>query len=205
MSGTTYSYSATSGWIYFNGSMIRVPSLGLAGIDESTHAPYVQVNTSETSLVFNDGSSPNVILDDSISLIAQPIGTADDSTHFLLSELANINCSQTALATWTAGIGHAIQLHLNSQAKQVHYYAASGTGTFVYNLVNNSLVLGAEIVLMVYTAGITGSIGGVSGPYGATIHEIGSPTFAGNWMIARISYVGNIYGGHNFIANYDVA
>ncbi len=205
VSGTTYNYSITDGWVYRNGTMIHVPSIGLAGIDESIYAAYMVINDSVSSLVYNDGSTPNVIFDNGISLTAQAIGTADDSTHFLLSELGNINCNQTALATWTAGIPHTIQLHLNSQAKRVYYYAASGTGTFGYSLVNDSLVLGSEVVLMVYTAGVTGHIGGVSGPYGGTIHEIGSPTFTGNWMIARITYVGNIYGGHNFIANYDVA
>jgi hypothetical protein len=68
--------------------MIKVASGGLAGIDESIDAAYMLISNSATSLTYNDGSMPNVILDASISLMAQTIGTADDTTHFLLSELA---------------------------------------------------------------------------------------------------------------------
>ena len=205
VSGTIFNYSVTTGWICFGGSMLRVPAMTLSGIDESINAAYMLVTPSATSLAFYNGVSQSVILDNSVSIIGQAIGSADDSTHFLLSELGNIRCQQVGLATWTGGFAHTIQLRLNSQARQVLYYAATGSGTFVYSLVNDSVVIGSEVVLMVYTAGITGSIGGVSGPYGATIHEIGNPAFAGNWMMARITYVGNVYGGHNFIANYDVA
>jgi len=205
VTGSVYNYSVAQGWVYYQGNMIRVPSITLTGINESTHAAYMLIVPSVLPLTYNDGSTPNVILDNSITLAALPVGTADDSTRFLLSELGSINCNQVSLTTWTAGFAHAIQLRLNSHAKKVYYYAASGTGSFIYSLINDSLVIGSEIILMVYTAGITGNIGGVSGPYGSTIHEIGSTAFAGNWMIARISYVGNIYGGHNFIASYDVA
>ncbi len=87
VSGTTFNYSVTAGWVYYNGSMIRVPATSLTGIDESVNAAYMLVTPTAAPLSFYNGSNPNVILDSSISLVAQVIGTADDSTHFLLSEL----------------------------------------------------------------------------------------------------------------------
>ena len=87
VSGTTFNYSVTAGWVYYNGSMIRVPATSLTGIDESVNAAYMLVTPTAAPLSFYNGSNPNVILDSSISLVAQAIGTADDSTHFLLSEL----------------------------------------------------------------------------------------------------------------------
>jgi len=93
VSGTTFNYSVTAGWVYYNSSMIRVPAISLSGIDESVNAAYMLITPTATSLSFYNGSSPNVILDSSISLIAQPIGTHDDSTHFLLSELTSFGVS----------------------------------------------------------------------------------------------------------------
>ena len=85
--GTTYNYSFTDGWILFNGEMIRMPAGGIAGVDESIDAVYVQLNRTSTPLTYNDGSTPNVVNDVTASLISQVIGTASDATHFLLSAL----------------------------------------------------------------------------------------------------------------------
>ncbi len=87
VSGTTYNYSITPGWVYYEGNMIRVPAIGLAGINESTDAAYMLISPAALPLTYNDGSTPNVIFDSSISLTALPTGTTDDSTRFLLSEL----------------------------------------------------------------------------------------------------------------------
>ena len=93
ISGTTFNYAVTAGWIFYNGSMIRVPAISLTGIDESVNAAYMLVTPTATPLSFYNGSNPNVVLDSSISLVAQAIGTHDDSTHFLLSALTPFGVS----------------------------------------------------------------------------------------------------------------
>ena len=87
VSGTTYNYSIDPGWVYYQGNMIRVPSIGLAGIDESIHAAYLLIVPTAWPLTFNNGSTPNVVSDNNLTLTALPIGTPDDSTRFLLSGL----------------------------------------------------------------------------------------------------------------------
>ena len=87
VSGTIYNYSNTDGWVLYNGELIWVSAGGFAGIDESVNALYMQLNRISTPLTYNDGSTPNVVNDVAGSLVAQAIGTADDATHFLLSEL----------------------------------------------------------------------------------------------------------------------
>ncbi len=93
VSGTTFNYAVTAGWVYYAGNMIRVPAITLAGIDESINAAYMLITPTAAPLAFYNGSNPDVILDSSISLMAQTIGTPDDSTHFLLSELVSYGVS----------------------------------------------------------------------------------------------------------------
>ena len=87
--GTTYNYSVSAGWANYQGNFIRVPAISFAGIDESVNAMYMLITLSAapTSIPFYNATTPNVICDSTISLMAQAIGTADDATHFLLSEL----------------------------------------------------------------------------------------------------------------------
>ncbi len=85
VSGSVYNYTVAAGWVYYQGNMLRVPAVTLSGLNESTHAAYMLIVPSTLPLTYNDGSTPSVIFDTSITLTGLPIGTADDSTRFLLS------------------------------------------------------------------------------------------------------------------------
>ena len=132
VTGTTYNYAMTDGWIFYQGNMVKVNAGGLLSINESVDATYMQVNTSANPLTYNDGSTPSVVLDSYITLVAQPIGTADDTTHFLLSELAPFGTGfgmNNRESTWNSLV--------------VNTLAADGgvTGTIYYkkNFVTNTL------------------------------------------------------------------
>jgi hypothetical protein len=88
--GTTYNYAITAGWLFWNGELIKVAAGGLLGIDESVDALYFQLNRTSNPLTYNDGSTPDVIDDVQASFVSQAIGTADDATHFLVTELQPI-------------------------------------------------------------------------------------------------------------------
>jgi hypothetical protein len=87
VSGTIYNYAITGGWVYYLGSMIRVPGSTLSAVNESANAVYLLLTPSSAPLTYNDGSTPGVINDITGSLVAQPTGTANDATHFALSSL----------------------------------------------------------------------------------------------------------------------
>ncbi|MFI5196963.1 MAG: hypothetical protein ACHQD8_07720 [Chitinophagales bacterium] len=87
VTGSTYNYTITDGWVLYNGDMLRVLAGGISGVDESVNDVYVELTPGSTPLTYNDGSTPNVINDVTCSLISQTIGTADDATHFLLKGL----------------------------------------------------------------------------------------------------------------------
>ena len=87
VTGTTYNYAITDGWLLYNGALLRMLAGGISGVNESVYDVYVSLTTISSPLTYNDGSTPNVVNDVTCSLVAQPIGTADDATHFLLKEM----------------------------------------------------------------------------------------------------------------------
>jgi len=48
---------------------------------------YLEIGSSNSTLIFNDGSTPEVVLDNNAALNAQPDSTPEDATRFLLSSL----------------------------------------------------------------------------------------------------------------------
>jgi len=90
VTGTQYNYSIAAGWMWYEGNAIRVPASGPVLVDESVNACYSLITTTATPLTFNNGSTPNVVEDVTISLQAQPIGTANSSDAFLMSEAVSV-------------------------------------------------------------------------------------------------------------------
>jgi hypothetical protein len=87
VTGTTYNYTITDGWVLYNGEMLRVLAGGISGVDESAYDVYVELTRSSSPLTYNDGSTPNVINDVTCGLVTQAIGTVNDASHFLLKGL----------------------------------------------------------------------------------------------------------------------
>jgi len=87
VSGTTYNYTISAGWVFYEGDMIRVGAMAVSGVNESVNAVYMLLTPTSTPLTYNNGSTPNVVNDVSGSLQVNVIGTADSATLFLLSEL----------------------------------------------------------------------------------------------------------------------
>ena len=79
-------YHVEEGWFFYNGEMIHVGTLGVSGV-ASGYDVYFELGSSNSTLTFNDGSTPEVILDNYAALAAQPTGTPEDATRFLLSSL----------------------------------------------------------------------------------------------------------------------
>ncbi len=83
---TAGTYSATSGWLMYNNELIKFNASSVTGASGPS-APYVVITPSATSLTFNDGSTPNVIMDVSCSLQVLPTGTLGDAVRFPLAVL----------------------------------------------------------------------------------------------------------------------
>jgi hypothetical protein len=82
----TGDYTITDGWFYYNNEMVRCLAGSITGASGPSDAFIVITNTA-APLVYNDGSTPNVVLDQTASLQVLPSGTPTDATHFLLSAL----------------------------------------------------------------------------------------------------------------------
>jgi hypothetical protein len=72
----------SDGWFMYGGELIHIPAGSLTGVSAG-HDVYIQIAQTATALTFNNGSTPNVILDKTASLVSLPTGTADDGTKFL--------------------------------------------------------------------------------------------------------------------------
>jgi hypothetical protein len=105
-------YIITDGWLMYGGEMIRLIGGGISGVF-SGHDPYIQITSSATSVTFNDGSTPNVILEKTAHMVSMTTGTAEDSTHFMAIHLVpfgigfglnNREQSWSSLAVTTAAI-----------------------------------------------------------------------------------------------------
>jgi len=79
-------YTITDGWFFYNNEMVRCLAGSISGAIGSS-AAYISITASASPLVYNDGSSPNVVLDNIAALQVLPAGTAADATHFPLSAL----------------------------------------------------------------------------------------------------------------------
>ena len=84
VTGTT-TLSITAGWFYYNGDLHRMPAQSVT--PPGGQSVYVQILTNSTPLTFDDGSAPNVVIETVGKLMGQTTGTANDSTHFLLTDM----------------------------------------------------------------------------------------------------------------------
>ena len=84
VSGGTASISA--GWFYYNGDMVRFPGASYGGISFG-YAVYIVISSSSGTLVYNDGSTPGVVLEKTGVLTLLVNTTPTDSTHFLYSDM----------------------------------------------------------------------------------------------------------------------
>ncbi|MES2701876.1 MAG: hypothetical protein V4649_04510 [Bacteroidota bacterium] len=82
----TGTYNATEGWFFYNGEMIHAPAMSITGVSAGNDV-YVLLAESNDTLIYNSGSTHEVILDNHATLTALPTGTAEDATRFLLSSL----------------------------------------------------------------------------------------------------------------------
>lgn len=88
VSGTTYTFTITAGFIFCQGQLIRVPGNSV-NINTSINSPYISlIATSATTAVpYYNGSTPSVINDITAVLVSETTGTADTSVLFAASEL----------------------------------------------------------------------------------------------------------------------
>lgn len=79
-------YSVADGWLFYNGEMVRFLADTITGAAGSM-APFVVISPSANSLLFNDGSTPPVIIDATATVVSMPTATPTDATHFPLLQL----------------------------------------------------------------------------------------------------------------------
>ena len=146
VSGTIYNYAVTAGWVFYEGNLIKVSASTLTGIDESVDAAYMLITQSATSLVYNNGSTPNVVLDAGITLVAQAIGTADDSSHFLLSEVIHNGFMPlpTHTTVMAAPAGQTVSF---TRPQYILYNSVAAPGTSTIALDSTNAKEGCEVVL----------------------------------------------------------
>lgn len=126
-------YTVTDGWLYYNGEIVHFLANTITGAAGSL-APFVVISPVASSLLFNDGSTPPVISDATATIVAMPVGTATDATHFPLVQIQPFGVG-FGLANREAGW----------QSLPVSTIAADGgvTGTIYYkrNYLSNTLHL----------------------------------------------------------------
>jgi len=83
---STGSFTATDGWLLYNNDMVRFAGISVSGASGG-FAPYVTIAPSALPLVYNDGSTPNVVIDMVATLQVLPVGTPTDAAHFPLNSL----------------------------------------------------------------------------------------------------------------------
>lgn len=126
-------YTVTDGWLYYNGEIVHFLANTITGAAGSL-APFVVISPVASSLLFNDGSTPPVIGDSTATIVAMPVGTSTDATHFPLLQLQRF------------GVGFGLANREASwQSLPVSTIAADGgvTGTVYYkkNFLTNTLHL----------------------------------------------------------------
>lgn len=80
--------NVSSGWFYYNGEMIRFPAQSYAAISPGD-ALYVVIANGGSSVTYNDGSTPVVILDQEGIFAALVNTTPTDATRFLFDDLVS--------------------------------------------------------------------------------------------------------------------
>ena len=134
---TTGTYDVTDGWFFYNNELIRFVASGITGMLSGNDA-FVVINSIGTTLTYNNGSTPTVILDKTASLHALPIATATDTSHFLLS----------ALLPFQLGFGLAGRetgWNVLTVATDVTVGGVSGTLYYKKNWLNNTLHLRGQL------------------------------------------------------------
>jgi hypothetical protein len=106
--GTIYNYAITDGLVLTANEVFRVVGGTLTGVDISTDAPFLEVTRTSSTLTFNDGSTPSVVKDVTLSLVSHPISTPNDATHFNINALLQIGVesSFTTITVSTGGFGN---------------------------------------------------------------------------------------------------
>lgn len=79
-------YIISDGWFFYNGEVVKCLSGSVVGASGGSDA-YIIIANDSSPLVFNDGSTPNVVFDKTATLSVLPSGTPTDDTHFPLSAL----------------------------------------------------------------------------------------------------------------------
>jgi hypothetical protein len=85
ITGTT---AISAGWIYYKGRAVRVPGNTVIA-PGGGYATYIVISTSATALTFNDGSTPNVVKEETAAVANLVNSTPEDDTHVLVSKLVD--------------------------------------------------------------------------------------------------------------------
>jgi hypothetical protein len=119
---STGDYTITDGWFMYNNEMIRCTAGSITGASGAS-AAYLVITAAASPLIYNDGSTPPVVLDKTAALATLPAATATDATH----------CPLSALRPFGAGFGVANR-ESAWQSLVVSTLAADGgvTGTVYY-------------------------------------------------------------------------
>ena len=80
--------NVSDGWLFYNGEMVQFPAQSYPPVGAGNDM-YVVITPSATPLNFNDGSTPNVVLDKTGVLNELINSTTTDATHFLLSAMVS--------------------------------------------------------------------------------------------------------------------
>ena len=151
VTGTTYNTSITSGWIYYNGDIIPVTACSLNGVDLGVNGVYAVVTNSDVPnpLAFENGSAPDVLISSAITgLVAQVAGTADDATHFLLSEAANCALMPNHTSAYVVGVPNG-QTVTFTRPQFINYSALAPSGVSTINLDSAGAKEGCEVIIWI--------------------------------------------------------
>jgi len=189
--GTLWDYAITDGWVYYQGNIIRVAAGGFAALDESVNAAYLVITPNDTPLTFNDGSTPNVILDSAISIGAFVIGTADDAGKFLYTHLQFALNGQPAFEK-RVGTLDGDTVDMKAMNKTILYTIAAAANSFTIDM--TAARPGAELLLMVPcnigdTVTIAAYLPGGLGVHGYSVIDDAAAANAG-FFYYKIKFVG---------------
>lgn len=79
----------SAGWVWYKGRAVRVPG-NTVGAPGMGYATYLVMTTAATSLTYNDGSTPNVIIEETAAVDVLVNTTPEDDTHVLASKLVDL-------------------------------------------------------------------------------------------------------------------
>ena len=77
--------NVSAGWFFYNGELVRFPAQSYPLVTAG-FAMYVVITPAASPLTYHDGSTPNVILEKTGTLIQLVNTTPTDATHFLLDD-----------------------------------------------------------------------------------------------------------------------